>query len=80
MTKGKKAVSKTNESTSEKLRRALRFGRGDTGQSEDVYALNINSLEAVPEEISGLPNLPLTVEIPLVRIPDSHCLHVIASS
>jgi len=82
MTKGRKTMSKANESTSKNLQRAFRFGRGDTGQSEDVYALNIDSVEAVEVETSELPNIPLTTSIPLVRIlrnslPTCYCFILI---
>jgi len=41
MTKGKTALSKTNESASGDVQRALHFGRGETGESEDVLALTV---------------------------------------
>lgn len=51
MTKGRKAVSKTND-TSDYLRRTLRF-RAEGGEAEDVYAQNFDSLDAIPEDITG---------------------------
>jgi len=67
MTKGKKTISKINDSTSESLRRALRFGRGETSQVEDVHAVNLDALEASSEDINGLQNLARPLQIPGVR-------------
>jgi len=46
MTKGRKTMSKTNESASTNLQRVLRFGRGETGEIEDMCALSPDSGEA----------------------------------
>jgi len=72
MTKGKKTVSKTNDGTSESLQKVLRFGRGESGHAKDVDAINLDSLEAIPEEIVGKPNLPQAVQISTVRVFQSH--------
>jgi len=66
-TKGKKTMSKTNDSTSENLRRALRFGRGEGGQADDVYAVNIDALEPITEDIVAVSNLPQSAQISIVR-------------
>jgi len=58
MTKARKTISKTNDSTSESLWRALRFGRGETGEAEDADAVNMDAQEASSDDISGVPNLP----------------------
>jgi len=68
MTKGKRTISKTNDGSSESLRRALCFGQGESGPAEDVGAVNLDSLEETEEEIVGIANLPRPVQIPTIRI------------
>jgi len=67
MTKNKKTMSKTNDSTSESLRRALRFGRGEGGQAEDVYVVNLVALEPIAEDIAVVSDLLQPAQISNVR-------------
>jgi len=67
MTKGKKIVSRSNDSTSENIRKVLCFGRGDGDQTEDVYAINLDALEPIIEDISVVSNLAQPVQISIVK-------------
>jgi len=68
MTRGKKSLSKTIDSTSKNLRRALCFGRGETAQVQDVDITNLDAIEELEEDIGGDLNLPQPVEIPIVTV------------
>lgn len=67
MTKGRKTVSRSNDSTSENIRKALRFGGGEGGRAEDVYAANQNALEPIIEDIAAVSNQAQPAEISVVR-------------
>jgi len=49
MTKAKRTVSKTRQSTSEDLRQVLCYGRGVRGEEEDVAIELQNALQAMVE-------------------------------
>jgi len=66
MMKGKKSVSKTNDSAPENLRRAFRFGRGEAAQDPNVEAINLDSIDETTKDIAGVQNIPQPVEIPIV--------------
>jgi len=72
MTKGKKTMSKTNDSTSKNLWRAHCFRRGETDQVQDVDTLNLDSIEETVEDIASVQNLPRPVEIPIVNVTRSY--------
>jgi len=78
MTKGRKAVSKTNESPSDNLQRALRFGRGEIAQVQNADAINLDAIEETAEDIGGDQSLPQPVDIPIVCIFESTFIHFIA--
>jgi len=77
MTKGKKSAPKTTDASSESLRRALRFGRGESGQAEDDDGLGFESLEAFPEAVTSIEIQGRAHQIPRVRIskPRFHYFH-----
>jgi len=69
MTKGRKCVSKTSDSTSENLWRSLCYGRGEIAQVQHVDTINLDSIEETAEDIGGELSLPQPVEIPIVSVP-----------
>jgi len=74
MTKGKRALSKTNESAFGDVQRGLRFGRGETRESEDVLELTVESLHVGTQDTFRVQNPPRPTHMPIVSVSLHHFL------
>lgn len=54
MTRGKKVVSKTGQSSPRELRKSLRFGGRGSGGEEDVSSQNMDAVEEACEDIGAV--------------------------